>query len=84
MFDKLDINSQNSKYIATFLVSALTFFILSPGTIIEIDPFGDQKCKIERKTKLATSGIHSILFGALMLAFYYFYLNKKVAKFGII
>lgn len=84
MLSKIDLYGQNTKYIAIFLVSAVLFFILSPGTFFEIEPTGVQKVKVERKNKLATSGIHGLIFGAIMLAFYYFYLNKGSKKFAIL
>ena len=85
MFESVDIYSQNNKYIATFIASAIIFFIMSPGVLFEIDVTGDQKCKIERKTSLSVGGVHALIFGALMLAFYYFYLNKNrevIKQFG--
>lgn len=84
LLNKFDLYSQNTKYIATFVFAALIFFIISPGTFFEIEPTGDKKVKVERKNKLATSGIHSLIFGAIMLAFYYFYLNKGCKKFGVL
>lgn len=78
MFDKIDIYGQNSKYVATFLFSAILFFILSPGTFFEIDPQSqDSKFKTVRVNSLSTTAIHSVIFGAFILAFYYFYLNKN-------
>lgn len=86
MLDNVDIYSQKSKYIATFVVSFLVFFLLSPGTFMEIDPTGKEKVKIERRNKFTVTALHGIIFGLIILSFYYFYLNKSapVKQFGMI
>ena len=81
MFDNIDIHSQQNKYIATFVFSAILFFLLSPGTFVEIDPTSESKFNTVSKNKLASVAVHSVLFGAAMLAFYYIYLNKKTGPF---
>lgn len=71
-----DYNSKNAKLAASFLIPTVCFFVLSPGVIVEINPKEEQKIKRENKINYTTALIHSILFGLLMFATYYFYLSK--------
>ncbi len=86
MLDNIDIYSQKSKYIATFVASLVLFIILSPGTFVEVDPTGDQKVRMERRNKILIVVTHGVIFAGLILAFYYFYLKKSapVKAFGVI
>ena len=81
MFDKIDIYSQNTKYIATFVFSFALFFVLSPGTFVEINPTSDSKFTTKSVNKFPSVATHGIIFAAAIVAFYYFYLNKKPGPF---
>ena len=75
---KFDYNSKNAKLGASFLIPAIIFFILSPGVFFEINPQDPKKkIKCNKIIPFSTAGIHSIIYGMLMCAFYYFYLSKK-------
>ena len=71
-----DYNSKNSKLALSFLIPAVCFFIFAPGVIFEINPKDNNKLKCENKVPYSTALVHSVLFGLLMFAVYYFYLSK--------
>lgn len=71
-----DYNSKNAKLAASFLIPTVCFFILAPGVVIEINPKEEKKVQCENKVPYITALVHSILFGLIMLAVYYFYLSK--------
>ena len=70
-----DYKSDNAKLGASFLIPAILFFILSPGTFFEINT--EDKFKKSCKNSYSTVAIHSVIFGVLIAVFYYFYLGKK-------
>ena len=70
-----DYKSKNSKLAASFIIPAILFFIMSPGTLFEINT--EDKMKKSCKNKYSTVAIHSVIFGFLIALFYYFYLGKK-------
>lgn len=84
MLNSIDFYDQKTKYIATFVATFVAFFILAPGNFVEIDPTSDKKCKTNRTTSMATVATHGLIFSLLVLAWYYFYLNKTRKVFGSI
>lgn len=83
MLGNINFYDQKTKYIATFVATFIAFFLLAPGNFIEIDPTSDKKCKTNRTTTVSTVATHGLIFSLLVLAWYYFYLNKsnKVSAF---
>lgn len=72
----IDIHSKKTKYALSFVIPFVLFIILSPGTFFEIDPNESKKVKIQRKQKIVTTVIHSVIFSIIMFCIYYFYLSK--------